>query len=159
MSTLTWNASLTLQQPRMDQTHREFVDLLAELEARLDDPPEALAAALDRFIAHTQDHFDQEDRWMARLGFAPQSCHPLQHAQVLELLHEVRRRLQADADLAVVRALVPALAEWFPIHAGSMDAGLAQAMQECGFDPETGAMASPQAPAPPRSGCGSTHCG
>lgn len=32
---LTWTDDLTLQQARMDQTHREFVELLSELEAAL----------------------------------------------------------------------------------------------------------------------------
>ncbi|MBA4178524.1 MAG: hypothetical protein C0505_18485 [Leptothrix sp. (in: Bacteria)] len=96
MAALTWSDGLALQQPRMDRTHREFVDLLAAVEARRDAP---------------------------------------------------------------AAALVPALAEWFPIHAGSMDAGLAQAMQDCGFDPETGEMDKPSAEAEPATGCGSTHCG
>ena len=58
-------------------------------------------------------------------------------------MHEVRRRLHAQGDVRVVRSLVPALAQWFPIHAGSMDAGLAEVMIARGFDPATGAMLKP----------------
>ncbi len=158
MASLTWSDDFALQQPRMDQTHREFIDLLAAVETCLDAPAPALLQALDTFVAHTEAHFAQEYAWMARLGFAPQSYHPRQHGQVLDLLREVRRRLQAQGDVDTVRALVPALAEWFPIHAGSMDAGLAQAMQEAGFDPETGEMNAPPEGAAPITGCGSTHC-
>jgi hemerythrin-like metal-binding protein len=160
MAALTWNEALALQQPRMDHTHREFVDLLNAVEGALDGAAMALEQALDRFVQHTEAHFAQEDDWMLRVGFAAQNCHSLQHAQVLELVREVHRRLRDEADVDVVRALVPALAEWFPMHAQSMDAGLALSMQEAGFDPETGALLRPlPAEADALSGCGSGRCG
>ncbi|MDP2007395.1 MAG: hemerythrin domain-containing protein [Rubrivivax sp.] len=143
MAALTWTPTLALQQPRMDDTHREFVDLLNGVDLALADEGSALAQALDDFVRHTEAHFAQEDDWMQQVGFDTQNCHSFQHAQVLELVREVRRRLHEDADVDVVRALVPALAEWFPIHAQSMDAGLVQSMQEAGFDPD--AFAAPTA--------------
>lgn len=160
MSALTWNEALALQQPRMDDTHREFVDLLNGVAGALDGEALPLEQALARFVQHTEAHFAQEDDWMRRVGFAAQNCHSLQHAQVLELVREVHRRLRDEADVNVVRALVPALAEWFPMHAQSMDAGLVQAMQEAGFDPETGALLHPLlSEAEVLAGCGSGRCG
>lgn len=159
MSALTWNEDLALQQPRMDDTHREFVDLLNALHGRLDGEPAALLAALDTFVQHTVDHFAQEDGWLLRVGYSAQNCHSTQHAQVLELVREVRRRLAEQGDVAVVRSLVPALADWFVMHAQSMDAGLAYSMRECGFDPETGEIQHPLPPeAEPKAGCGSASC-
>jgi hemerythrin len=143
MSALTWNEALALDQPHIDATHREFVDLLGGVEAALDADTATLGAALDRFITHTEGHFAQENEWMLRVGFGEGHCHGGEHAQVLELMHEVRRRLRAQGDVGVVRSLVPALAQWFPIHAGSLDAGLAEVMVARGFDPDTGAMLKP----------------
>lgn len=142
MSALTWNETLALQQPHIDATHREFVELLGGVEAALDADTATLAGALDAFISHSESHFAQENDWMQRVGFGEGHCHGSEHAQVLELMHEVRRRLQ-QGDAGVVRSLVPALAQWFPIHAGSMDAGLAEVMIARGFDPDTGAMLKP----------------
>lgn len=160
MSALTWNEALALQQPRMDHTHREFVELLNAVAGALEGEVAALVSALDDFVRHTEAHFAQEDEWMRRVGFAAQNCHSLQHAQVLELVREVHRRLRDEADVETVRALVPALAEWFPMHAQSMDAGLAQTMQAAGFDPETGELRHPPpAEAEPLAGCGSGRCG
>jgi len=160
MAAITWTETLALQQPRMDQTHREFVDLLCGVEAALDAGLPALSEVYAAFVQHTVEHFAQEDAWMARLGFAPESCHALQHAQVLEALREVQRRLEAGGEAHLVRSLVPALAEWFPSHAQTMDAGLALTMQQSGFDPDTGSLASPLAePAAPRTDCGSARCG
>ena len=164
MAAITWTETLALQQPRMDTTHREFVDLLNTVEQALDGPVDLLQTALDHFTQHTVEHFAQEDAWMAQLGFAAENCHGFQHQSVLQVVQEVQRRLHAnpadDANRALVRDLVLGLAQWFPGHAQSMDAALALTMQEHGFDPETGhaARTVDQATAP-ITGCGSSSCG
>ena len=157
MTALTWSEALALQQPQMDTTHREFVDLLAALEASLEGPAEAQDAAFAAFVEHTEQHFAQEDRWMARLGFAAENCHAFQHTHVLKVLREVQALAKGGAGVATVRQLVGELAQWFPQHAKSMDAALAEVMSECGFDPATGAIRQTLAEA--ITGCGSGSCG
>jgi hemerythrin-like metal-binding protein len=90
MSTLAWTDSLALNQPRMDTTHREFVELLATVERALDDHPDGLAADYQALVEHTVEHFAQEERWMASIGFAPENCHATQHKHVLDVLREVK---------------------------------------------------------------------
>ena len=159
MATLTWNDSLTLQQPRMDSTHAEFVQHLATLESALNAPLPAIDAALAALLTHTEDHFAQEERWMAALGFAAENCHAYQHAHVLQVLRDVNRLWLTEGDLNLVRQLVGELAKWFPVHAQSMDAGLAMTMAQRGFNPDTGALAVLRAPdASPMAGCGSAAC-
>ncbi|MBI5721234.1 MAG: hemerythrin [Burkholderiales bacterium] len=158
MNTLTWLPEFTLQQPRMDRTHQEFVDLLAAVEAAA--PGEAADAALQTLLAHTEAHFEQEEDWMARLGFAGENCHSMQHESVLQVLREVVRRHGLAADAALVGHLVAALAQWFPVHASMMDAALAMTMAERGLDPETGTLLQPQAAgAAAITGCGGSRCG
>ena len=137
MTALLWTETLALQQPRMDTTHREFVDLLAELEAALPGSIEDIDTSLSRLVEHTIEHFAQEERWMLRLGFSAQNCHAFQHAHVLQVLREVLRLQREEGDLDTVGHLVAELAKWFPVHAQTMDAGLALTMAEQGFDPET----------------------
>lgn len=159
MAVITWNETLDLHQPRMDQTHREFVDLLCEVETALEGDTAALTATLAAFVDHTEAHFAQEDRWMTSCGFAPENCHTFQHSHVMQVLREVQRRLVEEADVATVRLLVPELAQWFPSHAQNMDAPLAETMMHCGFDPETGTICKPPAPeAAPITGCGGSTC-
>ena len=160
---LIWSESLALQQPRMDDTHREFVALLAALRELVDgsDAPglAPVDAALAEFVEHTELHFAQEEAWMARLGFAPGNCHSFQHAHVLQVMREVNNLWRHEADLAVVRQLADELAKWFPVHAQSMDAALAQTMAEHGFDPDSGLLdRPPAADAQPITGCGSASC-
>jgi len=62
-------------------------------------------------------------------------------------------------DPEIITRLAEALAEWFPQHAASMDAGLAQHLKAVGFDTATEKLANPAAIRPASmSGCGSVSC-
>jgi hemerythrin len=129
---LVWSEQLALGQHIMDDTHREFVEQLNRVGAAGE---AGLLAALDGFIAHTEAHFGQEERWMESIAFPPMHCHQGEHAKVLETAREVRNRVAAG-DMRLGRMLAEALAEWFPQHAASMDAMLAMYMEQTGFQPE-----------------------
>ena len=155
MPRLEWSEALSLDLPLMDDTHREFVDLLAAVEAAADD---AVIPAWRALIDHTQQHFDQEDRWMRETRFAAGNCHSVQHKVVLDVMREGLTRAEAG-DIELLRLMAGELAQWFPQHAQSMDAGLALHMRRCAHDPATGAVLNPQAlPAGEISGCGSVAC-
>lgn len=141
MHLLQWSDALSLDLPLMDDTHREFVDLLACAAQAGDD---ALLPAWDRLISHTQDHFDREDRWMTDTGFSSTRCHMTQHKVVLHVMREGARRGQGG-DLALVRQMASELALWFPQHAQSMDAALALHVRGAGYDPLTGRVTMPEA--------------
>lgn len=130
MAVLQWNDALELQNARMDETHREFVSALNALDEVSD---AALAVGLDRFIEDTVAHFGQEDRWMKRTNFAPENCHAAEHANVLEIMREVRRRI-GEGDIEIGRRLIKELGPWFENHAQSMDAALAYHVGVVGFD-------------------------
>ena len=157
MSTLTWKPEFEFSLARMDDTHREFVHQLAALERLSAGPPTACRDALEDLLAHTVEHFGQEERWMARLGFGTDTCHHLQHRSVLEVLREVQRRLAAEGDALdpeILPRFVQALAEWFPTHALMLDAALAETMAERGLDPDSDLPAPEAATAPVTGGCG-----
>lgn len=155
MASLEWNAALILDFPVMDAVHEEFVTLLAQVEAAGD---EQLCALWDELIAHTQQHFDQEDRWMQTTGFATGNCHSQQHKVVLAVLREGAVK-GGQGDLATIRHMAAELGPWFSHHAQNMDAALALHMRRAGFDPVTGAVLVPEAlPAEPITGCGGA-CG
>lgn len=155
MASLEWNAALILDFPVMDAVHEEFVTLLLQVEAAGD---EQLCALWDELIAHTQQHFDQEDRWMQTTGFATGNCHSQQHKVVLAVLREGAVK-GSQGDLATIRHMAAELGPWFSHHAQNMDAALALHMRRAGFDPVSGAVLVPEAlPAEPITGCGGA-CG
>ena len=164
MSTIAWNPDFETRHEQMDDTHREFVDLLGQIEAALGDDDATLLARYDALIAHTVDHFAREDAWMQANGFAAENCHSTQHKQVLEVVAEVRRLFVDQGKRQYVEQLLPALMEWFSQHSQAADYGLAQIL----LNPEESGVASEgelalegagDGVAPARSGCGSSSCG
>lgn len=151
MATLEWSDALTLNLSAMDDTHQEFVDLLAQVEAASD---AALPSAWQALVEHTDGHFAQEDRWMVATGFAPDNCHSLQHRMILQILREGAQR-GAQGELHVIRGMAAELATWFIHHAQTMDGALAQHLKEVNFDTASGQVHLPQSlPQAPIHGCG-----
>ncbi|HET7773425.1 MAG TPA: hemerythrin domain-containing protein [Burkholderiaceae bacterium] len=146
MSALPWSDALALNEPHLDGTHQEFVELLGALERSLaaesSQPP---ASALQALIAHCESHFGMEEVWMRAMGFEDGNCHFTQHRQVLEVARDVLARIgtePAEEVQGYLERLVLGLAEWFPMHAQQMDAALVYAMQELKFDPQTAALSA-----------------
>lgn len=159
MSALAWSTELTLDHPRMDATHEEFVALLAEADAALAQDDATLLARWTTLCEHTVEHFGQEDRWMQATGFAPENCHSFQHQAVLNVMLECGKRAREEGDFEPLRVAVGELAIWFPQHAQMMDAALAEHMAAVGFDPESGACQVPVgADGEAISGCGGSSC-
>ncbi len=155
MPTLEWSSALQLELPQMDDTHREFVDLLAAVQAATDAD---LLPQWQTLVAHTEEHFGQEDRWMRETGYANGNCHAVQHQVVLQVMREGATRAAAG-DTPLLRLIAGELAQWFPQHAQSMDAGLALHLRSVGHDPASGQVARPEAlPAQEITGCGSSAC-
>ena len=152
---LTWNPQLHTGDDRMDDTHEEFVDMLNRLLAT---PPAEQLPLYREFVAHTVEHFAQEERWMLATGFSADNCHASHHATILETLNAVVDHFQ-QGDTEIINRLAEALVEWFPQHAASMDAGLALHMKDVGFDSRTETLADPDRVKPATmSGCGSVSC-
>lgn len=152
---LAWSEALALGLPFMDDTHEEFVDLLARCESAAD---AELPALWNELVEHTAEHFAREDAWMRDTGFASGNCHSVQHKVVLQVLREGDKFAQSG-DLAPARQMIHELGIWFPHHAQSMDAALALHLRGIGYDPVTGEVRMPEAlPQAEIHGCGGATC-
>ena len=155
MSTLQWSDDLALGVGAMDQTHIEFVDLLAEVQQAPDD---TLLATWEELIDHTQVHFDNENRWMVETRFAAGNCHTTHHKAVLDVMRDGLRYGQ-QGHRNIVRQMAAELTTWFPQHADSMDAALAWHLKRVGYDPVSGSIAHPELlPGELIHGCGGETC-
>jgi hemerythrin-like metal-binding protein len=132
-SPMLWTDSLNTGDARMDDTHEEFVTLLNQLLAT---PPDQQMPLYRAFIDHTVEHFAQEERWMLATGFSADNCHAEEHATILETMQAVVQHSE-QGDTELITRMAEALAEWFPLHATSKDAGLAQHLKNVGFDSGT----------------------
>jgi hemerythrin-like metal-binding protein len=152
---LEWSPALCVGDDRMDDTHAEFVELLNQL---LDMPTDEQMPLYKAFLAHTVEHFAQEERWMLATGFSADNCHAAHHATILETMRAVEMHYE-QGDTDVITRLAEALAEWFPQHAASMDAGLALHLKSVGFDTQTETLSDPSlVRLASMSGCGSVSC-
>lgn len=149
MAAMEWTDKLALGLGPMDQTHQEFVE---SYNAMLGISGEALLTAMDAFIAHSVEHFDQENRWMEAVGFP--GCHKAEHDRVLAVCRDVRIRVERG-DAALGRQLIQELPLWFDNHVASMDAALAAYLESIGYDTDTGEIRNP-----PKDDCadGSSAC-
>jgi hemerythrin-like metal-binding protein len=155
MPSLPWSQELELGLPAMDQTHREFVELLARAGASSD---EELPQAWQALIEHTEAHFAQEDTWMQATRYASAKCHSVQHRVILQVMREGAARA-AEGNLTSVRLMTSELAIWFPQHAQTLDMPLAAHLSLVGFDPATGEIPTRRTAAHGCGGCGSCSCG
>ena len=152
---LNWSADLHSGDDRMDNTHEEFVTML---NALLLTPKTDQLNLYRECLNHPVEHFAQEDRWMVATGFSEENCHAGQHATILETMRAVEAHY-VQGDTEMISRLAEALAEWFPQHAASMDAGLAQHLKSVNFDSETERLADPSViKNVTMSGCGSVSC-
>ena len=123
---IPWQEEWTLNHPKMDETHHEFI---AEINHMLAVPDSEMLAAVDRFIEHTVAHFEQEREWMESTNFPPKGCHIGEHDRVLAIVQQVRQMV-AGGDFAIGRRLAEELVPWFNQHAQTMDAALAYVLIE-----------------------------
>jgi hemerythrin len=152
---LHWSSQLETGDGRMDEIHVAFVEILARLRATPHDQQLPLFKTL---TAHTVEHFEQEDRWMLATGFTADNCHTKQHQSILETMRAVEEHY-IKGDTEIISRMADALAEWFPSHAATMDAGLAKHMATLSFDTHTETLPDPSKVRPATmSGCGSVSC-
>ena len=111
-----------LDHTQMDQTHREFVDLVNQIESC---DQAAFKAGFQALVTHTEAHFAAEQLLMEQSGFPATAEHTGEHQRVLGQLHQMHGRIEKGS-AAMARAFVrEQLPGWFKLHAITMDSALA----------------------------------
>ncbi len=113
----------------MNRTHDEELALVRRLAALLHDgaSDDALDRALDAWLAHTEAHFERENRLMETHGFPPYPIHADEHARVLDELRRQRESWQESRDREALRRYVEETwPQWFLHHLATMDQVTAQ---------------------------------
>jgi len=127
---MEWTQELALGDKRMDETHREFVALVNAVNNAADDK---MLEAVDALIRHTEEHFAQENRWMAQSDFPPTHCHLEEHEGVLGAMREVKGYV-SEGKFHVGQVLARELEVWFRQHAATMDTMVAGRLRQRQFD-------------------------
>jgi hemerythrin len=108
--------------PEMDDTHIEFVDLTNRI---MQAPNDEFAQLYDRLIEHTHEHFEYEDRLMVQTKFPATAEHRDEHQRVLGELALFNKRVRSGLVAFGRNYIRGRMAEWFMLHAATMDSALA----------------------------------
>lgn len=113
---------LLLGNPEMDQTHREFLALHAEL---LQSKGTEFALRFTALLEHTREHFAFEERLMAASGFPATAEHKADHQRLLGELDRFSQRINVGSTVMAKAWLKEQVPDWFLTHVISMDSALA----------------------------------
>lgn len=119
-----WTDAYLLGYGPMDDTHREFVQIVS---AMLQADDASFTSHFKAFALHAERHFGEEKQWMESSEFPARECHIDEHTAVMKSVREVEVVLD-QGDIDAGRSLARALADWFPGHADYMDAALSHWM-------------------------------
>lgn len=119
----SWDeARHALGMAEMDDTHREFIALVATL---IEADAAAFPALFQQLVEHTRKHFTAEGVLMRNSKYRGLPEHEGEHHRVLGELLQLNRSLKRG-HLPLVRAYVKeGLMDWFDTHVAMMDAALA----------------------------------
>jgi len=113
---------LLLGNPEMDQTHREFLDLHAEL---LQAKGPAFGECFNQLLEHTRAHFSFEEDLMTQSDFPSTAEHKADHQRFLGELDRFAQRVHAGSTMMAKAWLKEQVPDWFLTHVISMDSALA----------------------------------
>lgn len=103
--------------PEMDAHHKHLVALLNRLHTAMaaGQGRAAQASILDELAAYTVQHFEAEEAWMKRHGYARLEAHKAEHARLAASVRAYVMDLRSGK-IAVTVQLMQFLKEWLVGH-------------------------------------------
>ena len=93
MKTLTWDSTLSVQIPEIDDDHRKLVELFNILSQSVEqgDAAEYINAVLDELICLTTWHFRHEERLMLKYAYSGIAEHKKEHAELIDSAKQLQQ--------------------------------------------------------------------
>jgi hemerythrin-like metal-binding protein len=120
-----WSPRMALGHAGMDAAHRRLLEELEGIAALSD---RDFGAGFERFIAHVEEDFLEEEAMMENSDYSALPTHREQHARLLGYLRQTAARVAAG-DLAAGREVAALMPGWFELHIETMDGALAMQCQ------------------------------
>jgi hemerythrin len=122
MPLFQWSDSNTVYLPEIDAEHRNLVLIAAELHKTLlaRTTAEKFRAVLRNLLAHTERHFQHEERLMREVNYPSYEWHKRQHDTVRNRAKSLARRI-AGGDSDAPMLLLEFLAAWLKDHISLTD--------------------------------------
>jgi hemerythrin-like metal-binding protein len=117
MKTLTWDNTLSVEVPEIDEDHRRLVDLYNLLSQAVagGESADYIDALTEELVACTVWHFRHEERLMLKHGYDGLEAHRNEHEELITSVRSLQQRLQAQ-DQAVGNDEIEYLEHWLMEH-------------------------------------------
>ena len=125
MGLLQWKAKYSVGIASMDDEHREMIELINDVYAKLGAAPDAAAIenCLETIFTTISMHFALEERIMRDCGYDEYADHKDDHEDLLDEIRDLMDEFVADTDKGA-KLLEERLSAWFGNHFASFDARL-----------------------------------
>lgn len=120
---ITWNDSLTLGLPSIDQQHKQLVELLNSLHDAMvgRQGQQKLGAILDGLANYTIEHFSYEEGLLAQYQYREAATHAALHQHFKTKIAEFREELSGGR-IAMSTSVLAFLQGWLTSHICETDA-------------------------------------
>jgi hemerythrin len=117
MKTLTWDNTLSVEVPEIDEDHRRLVELYNILGQAVEqgESTEYIDAVTDELVACTIWHFRHEERLMLKHGYDGLAEHRDEHEELIASACELQKRLH-DEGRSVGSDEITYLERWLMGH-------------------------------------------
>ncbi|MDD4884983.1 hemerythrin family protein [Sulfuricurvum sp.] len=107
----------------IDRRHEEFWELFENLKSASDD---TFSAAFEGLIAHTKEHFAEEESDMSHLDYPNHKEHVAEHQKALDEMGYFLQKAQSGRLMFAKAYARDRLGDWFRNHLLNMDSDLAR---------------------------------
>ncbi|MCL2618951.1 MAG: hemerythrin family protein [Defluviitaleaceae bacterium] len=115
---MLWNEKYETGNREVDDEHREIFDLVQKvIDATFKDRGEKMETIIDFLANYTIQHFNNEERLMEESGYPHTGEHKRQHAEFLEEVVKLKKKVLAEADRTANNVLInKVIVNWLTKH-------------------------------------------
>jgi hemerythrin-like metal-binding protein len=123
MALVKWSDELSVGVPSLDHQHKEMLLLLNGLHEGMMSGKDkiVLGDTLNRLISATVSHFKYEEALLTRAGYADQTAHRIEHADLMRQISGIRRQYELVGPGALNLPVMSFLKTWLMAHIHGAD--------------------------------------
>jgi len=142
MPVITWNDSLSVKVPEIDEQHKKLVNILNQLnDAMLKRAgQQALGTLLNELINYTVTHFQYEEKFMRATSYPSYLAHKKEHDNLTAQALELKKKYEAGQPCITIETM-DFLKSWLTKHIQGTDKQYSEHFVKAGVGQLTGAKA------------------
>lgn len=130
MPTFQWDSSYSVDHAEIDKQHQRFFELIDELDGALmsggaSEVSGATRASVEALREYSQQHFADEERYMAELGYPDLQTHQFEHSRLARRISDFRDDLYAGR-IVLGTEVAKTMTDWLADHILGSDKKYAQ---------------------------------